>query len=319
MAFEKRIGLGLAVAIAASFAGPVLAADLTVKAPQPVAAFTPSDIHGFFDVSFGGDYITPRGVHVTGTGLTTQIATGLSADIYKNKNGFINKVSLYGGVWNDLWSEQNSPTVGSWKEFDWFIGGKVQFGQSWIADVQYVEFLFPAGGVSTQRNLQATLTYDDTSWGLPVQLKPYIRGWYQFSGPSNVLVGKNGDSGYVEFGATPTLDLTTRGIGVILTAPTWVSVGPKDYWNRGVTGCGTIATPCATSNAGVFSTGLTATVPVTWIPSNFGKWAVRGGFQYYHLMNDSLLLAQTLTGTASSYATAKRDIVVGFAGLGFSF
>jgi hypothetical protein len=320
MALEKYIARRIAAVIAAFVAGPALAADLTVKAPpQPVAAFTPSDIHGFFDVSFGGDYVTPRGVHVTGTGLTTQIDTGLSADVYKNKNGFINKISLYGGVWNDLWSEQNSPTVGSWKEFDWFIGGKVQFARSWIADVQYVEFLFPAGGVSTQRNLQTTLMYDDTSWGLPVQLKPYIRGWYQFSGPSNVLVGKNGDSGYVEFGATPTLDLTKRGLGVIFTAPTWVSVGPKDYWNRGVAGCGTIATPCAASNAGVFSTGLTATVPVTWIPSNFGHWSVRGGFQYYHLMNDSLLLAQTLIGTASSYTTAKRDIAIGFAGLSFNF
>jgi hypothetical protein len=99
MALEKYIVRSIAAVAAAAVAGPALAADLAVKAPQPVAAFAPSDIHGFFDVSFGGDYVTPRGVHVTGTGLTTQIATGLSADVYKNKNGFINKISLYGGVW----------------------------------------------------------------------------------------------------------------------------------------------------------------------------------------------------------------------------
>ena len=46
---------------------------------------------------------------------------------------------------------------------------------------------------------------------------------------------------------------------------------------------------------------------------------VRGGFQYYHLMNDSLLLAQTLTGTAAFYTTAKRDTTIGFAGLSFNF
>jgi len=38
-----------------------------------------------------------------------------------------------------------------------------------------------------------------------------------------------------------------------------------------------------------------------------------------HQDNDSLLLAQTITGTAASYATAHRDIWVGFGGIGFGF
>jgi hypothetical protein len=46
---------------------------------------------------------------------------------------------------------------------------------------------------------------------------------------------------------------------------------------------------------------------------------VRGGFQYYHLINDYLLQGQVNTGTATSFATAQRDIVVGFAGVGFNF
>ncbi len=45
----------------------------------------------------------------------------------------------------------------------------------------------------------------------------------------------------------------------------------------------------------------------------------KGGFQYYHIINDSLLLAQTFTGTASSYPTAHREVWVGYAGLGFTF
>jgi hypothetical protein len=53
MALEKYIVRSIAAVAAAAVAGPALAADLAVKAPQPVAAFAPSDIHGFFDVSFG--------------------------------------------------------------------------------------------------------------------------------------------------------------------------------------------------------------------------------------------------------------------------
>jgi hypothetical protein len=108
---------------------------------------------------------------------------------------------------------------------------------------------------------------------------------------------------------------------VTLSAPTWVTVGPSSYWNRGVTGCGTSAlTPCETDGAGVFSTGLSAKMPIDFlIPTRLGNWYITGGFQYYHLINDSLLLAQTFTGTATSFATAQRDITVGFAGFGFTF
>ena len=55
------------------------------------------------------------------------------------------------------------------------------------------------------------------------------------------------------------------------------------------------------------------------IPTRWGNWYAKGGFQYYHIINDSLLLAQTIVGTASSYATAHREVWVGYAGLGFTF
>src|ERR1700754_1098466 len=161
--------------IAASFvlstltmAGSASAADLAYKAPPPVVD-PPLDIHGFFDASFGGDYITPRGLHVTDTGLTSQISTGLLVDLYKNKNNFINKFTVYTGIWTDLWSEQNDPHVGSWNEFDWWVGAQVGFAQNWMLDMQYIEFLSPpTNGFHTERNMNVTLSYDDTSWGWPI-------------------------------------------------------------------------------------------------------------------------------------------------------
>src|SRR5438105_7978900 len=111
------VGLGVV-----GFGSAATAADLPVKGPPPPppAPFV-LDIHGFFDVSFKNDYITPRGLLVTNTGLTTQVLSGLVFDVYKNQNGFINKVSFTGGTWNDLWSEQRNPFVGAWNEFDWFL------------------------------------------------------------------------------------------------------------------------------------------------------------------------------------------------------
>jgi hypothetical protein len=78
------------------------------------------------------------------------------------------------------------------------------------------------------------------------------------------------------------------GLPITLTAPTWVTVGPTDFWNRndGTTNfCGALSNqPCALSNAGVFATGLTGKTPLDfWIPKRLGNWYVKYGFElpYY--------------------------------------
>jgi hypothetical protein len=303
--------------------GPASAADLLVKAP-PVAPTPPLplDVHGFFDVSFKPDYISPRGLLITKTGLTSQIATGFSLDLYENRGGFINDVTVNFGIWNDLWGNQQSSTVGSWNEFDWWVGGTTAFADDWNFGVTYVEFLSPPGAFTTIRNVEFSLRYSDAWTGWALTFNPYVKLFYSSSGPSTVAVGKKGGTYDVELGFEPTINLQKYGwLPITLAAPTWVTVGPASFWNRGVKGCGpSVLTSCATSNAGVFSTGLRAKLPIDFlIPRRLGNWYVDGGFQYYRLINDSLLLAQTATGTAPSFAGAKRDIVVGFVGLGFTY
>src|ERR1700687_3807719 len=74
------------------------AADLMpLKAPPEPPPV--SDIHGFIDVTFLNDYITPRGLLVHHTGLATQVAAGLIFDLYKSKTGFLNGITLQTGGW----------------------------------------------------------------------------------------------------------------------------------------------------------------------------------------------------------------------------
>ena len=313
------------------------AADMPLKAPPaPVSPFV-FDVHGFFDVSFKNDYITPRGLLVTNTGLTTQILSGMALDIYKDKSGFINDISVYGGVWNDLWSKQHDPHVGSWNEFDWFIGGDVKFAQSWKFGVQYIEFLPPANDLatsfpSTERNVEFSLSYDDSWLAWPISFHPYAKLFYAASGPSTVVLGKRGNTYDVELGLVPTWDTQKyTGIPLVFTAPTWVTVGPTSYWNRndGTTNfCGpTSSLACPLSNSGVVSTGLTGKLALdSVIPKRLGSWYVDAGFQYYHILNDALLAAQIFTGSAGgasnvfgTFPNSHRDVAVGFAGFGFNF
>jgi hypothetical protein len=307
-------GLGMSLGVTASYA-----ADMPLKAPPPVVE--PLDMHAFFDASFKNAYITPRGLLVTNTGLTTQILAGLAGDVYKSKTGFINSVSVYSYVWNDLWSKQNHPTVGSWNEFDWAVGMTVKFAQNWKFGVEYVEFLSPPGNFSIERNIEFSLAYDDSGWwgGGPFTLNPYVKLFYAVSsGSSTVVVGKAGGTYDVEIGIVPTLDMKRYlGIPLTLSAPTWVTVGPSDYWNVGGNVCGTSL--CSTDNVGVFSTGLTAKLALDWVPARYGKWYAKAGFQYYDFLNDNLQRAQQTTLGISDFANTHKDYVVGFGGLGFTF
>jgi hypothetical protein len=135
------------------------------------------------------------------------------------------------------------------------------------------------------------------------------------------VVGKTGGSYDVELGIVPTVSLLkSTGVPLTISAPTWITVGPSDYWNKGGNVCG--ASLCSNDNVGVFSTGLTGKLALTWVPSRLGSWYAKAGFQYYHIINDNLLLAQTVafgTGTAATFDSAHKDVTVGFAGVGFSF
>ena len=96
----------------------------------------------------------------------------------------------------------------------------------------------------------------------------------------------------VELGAIPSYDLKPRGLPIVLTLPTWVTVGPSRFWG----GAG---------NFGVYSTGLVATMPLPNLPTTLSAaWtpylSIHAGVQYYRILNDRLLLAQTLVGTAGA-------------------
>ncbi len=311
---------------------PALAADMMpvkVKAPPPPEAL---DIHGFVDVTVLNDYITPRGLLVHNSGFATQYLTGLVLDVYKDKAGFINDISFNGGVWNDLWSNQHDPLVGPWNEFDWWVATNVVFAKDWTFGVQYIEFLppTPLSFPGTERNIEFSLAYDDTSWGWVIPLHPYVKLFYAASGPSTVVLGDKGDTYDIELGVVPTYDSKkATGLPLVFTFPTWVTVGPSSYWNRndGTTNvCGTLSNaPCALSNAGVVTTGIQGKLALDAIvPKRLGNWYIKAGARYYHIINDALLAAQEFTGTAASptavgFPNTHRDVGVVFAGMGFGF
>jgi hypothetical protein len=197
---------------------------------QDAAGNPPSAIHGFNDVTFKNAYITPRGLLVTNNGLTTQVLNGLVVDAYSNPAAPLDDIALVAGIWNDIDSGQNGKTVGPWNEFDWFAGANFEIQKIWTFGSSYVAFLSPPGNFAAEHNLEFSLKLDDSSLLAPISLHPYAKLFYEFSGPSVVVTGKGAGTFYVELGVVPTLDLHPYNVPATLTAPTWLSVGPSDFW-----------------------------------------------------------------------------------------
>ena len=71
---------------------------------------------------------------------------------------------------------------------------------------------------------------------------------------------------------------------------------------------------------GLISTGLQAQYSLeALVPKRLGSWFLKGGVQYYRITNDSLLGAQVVTGAATSFSDAKKDVFIYNGGIGFSF
>lgn len=272
---------------------------------QGASSDPPLAIHGFNDATLKSAYITPRGLLVTNRGPTVQILNGLVLDAYNNPAAPLDDISLIAGIWNDIAGHQNSPTVGSWNEFDLFVGVNFEINKIWTLGVTYVEFLSPPGNFATERNIEFSLKLDDSSLLAPISLHPYVKLFQQVDGPSVVVTGTGGTFD-VELGIVPTLDLIPYGIAAKLTAPTWVTVGPSDFWGGG-------------GNAGVFSTGATMTFPLQFVPKQYGSWDFHLGMQYYHLINNNLVTAQQIIGTVSAGKPGHRDVVTGLAGIALNF
>ena len=301
------------------------AADMPVKAvPVPAVTNWVLDVHGFLDVTVASTRVTGGGFLLYPTSSTLlQITNGISLDLYKDPTGFINKVSIYGGIWNELYEASPPPGVRHWQEFDWWAGISVGFAKHWTISAESLNFVFPGGG--TAYNYNFALSFNDSFLNWPVVFNPYVSLFYNDSGGSTVVLGKTSGGYRVTLGMNPTIDFSKPyGIPLTIWFPTSVVLAPTEFWNRndGTTNfCGATSTlPCALDNVGFVTTGIQAKYTLeSFIPKRLGTWYVKAGVQYYHIVNDALLAAQAFNFATNSFPGAKQDVVLVNGGFGFSY
>jgi hypothetical protein len=121
--------------------------------------------------------------------------------------------------------------------------------------------------------------------------------------------------------------MTTR------TLNAFISCARHSLWVNGAGNAAGVARSCGPGctttvgedgNLGVFTTGLTAIWDLgRWIPKNYGGWYVKGGFQWYDLINSNLVLSENESVgcaiNANESCKTSKSIWVGFVGIGASF
>lgn len=204
------------------------------------------------------------------------------------------------GTFTDVDSSQHAPTGGSINEWDWFTGVNYTLAGNWKLGVQFAQFTSPPGYFTPEDNVEFSASYDDSKSSLPVKLAPYVKLFWNVSGDSPVITGQNTFD--VELGVAPSYNFGP----VALSAPTWLTAGPARFWG-------------GSSNIGVVTTGLTATVPIKGISWRYGNWSVKFGFQYYDFVNPQLRFAQTEAGSAPWGSGGHKSATLVFGGISMGF
>ncbi|MDP9173174.1 MAG: hypothetical protein M3O30_04815 [Planctomycetota bacterium] len=267
------------------------------------------NIHGFAEAPFRSAYITPRGLVVENQGLVFQPVGGIVLPI--GDVGPFKNLALITGVWNSINTNQTNHIVGGWNEMDFFFTMSANVLPELNLALTYGAWQSPPGGFPTEHNLDLKASYDDTKmWGSSgFGLHPYVDFWWAISGGSTVVLGRPGGTGYVEPGIVPTYTLKViNDYPITLTFPTYVQLGPSEYWSYGA------AKQFGSGNIGLFSTAIQASMPLSFIPARYGYWHVDAGLTYDNLINKTLVQAgKLLSGnTANSVFNAEVGFGINF-------
>ena len=305
---------------------PALAQDPQPATPQPAEAKpaevqdeeSPKDTQdGFITLDAGIHFTTHylmRGIPQEDKGVIGQPWIELQMHLYRG-NGFITDMYLYGRSWNSFHSgptgtEDNSTSDrSSWYETQFTAGGGLEFFHVLTVSGGYTFRHSPNDSFVTSEELFVRGTIQDKRlWNLSGD----VGGWkLEFEGvrPHGMFAwetSKQRDNGlnrgvYAEVGAEPGLTLSpSEHFSFSLSVPFAVGFNVFEYYevqNKG------------DAPFGYFRLGFRGTVPLKFIPDNYGQWSLYGGLDWYKLGQN----------VANGFNDGENDELIGSGGLVFHY
>jgi hypothetical protein len=272
-------------------ATPALTAGTTeAVAPAVEPAKPPLKLNMLLQLDVSDHYITPRGLNVENDGVIFQPLFLLFANLYSSESSFITDVSLTAGVWSSLHTEESGADPSHWNEFDPILGLTFKFADCLKLDTNYTAFKSMTDSYPMSHHMELKLTLDDSKWLGDFALNPFVAYWQELNDKATVVFDPttSDESFYFTVGVNPTIKFDA----VTLEFPTFMNIVADDFYQE-FDGSG------GGSGVAVISTGIKASVPLKFIPQEYGFWTWYAGVKYYHLDNDGLEDGNSVLTTSS--------------------
>ena len=184
----------------------------------------------------------------------------------------------------------------------------MKFLRDWSIESPFTAFMSESHSYPTTWNWEPHLTYHD-HFLRDFSFNHYVGFFDEIYNKSTVVFDQStAQSGYYGIlGFDPTY--VFRDLPLKLELPSYLTLVSNDFYQRANgTGGGT--------GLGLITTTFKATVPLDFIPNNYGKWSIYAGVQYDYLNNPGLLDGNQALQTTSE---RQRSIVQFHGGLTIHF
>ena len=275
----------------------VVAVIMVASGPVPLMAGDDGPNTGKVSLSGGVDFVTAyyfRGIAQETHGFIAQPYVDIGLNILEADEGWLNSLDLGVGTWNSLHSEQTGASgtgPESWYESDFIASISATILENWSVGFAYVAYTSPNDAFNTVEEVDVMLGYNDAAiWedlGIDIDgfegLQPSMVLAFEVqdqadAGNGNV-VGTN-EGVYLELGISPGFTvLPNDQYPVTLTVPVTVGLSLDDYYESPV--------DLSDETFGYLDVGLDFSVPLAFIPGDYGGWALSAGVHFLSL-GDSL-------------------------------
>jgi len=305
--YLKPAGFLAAASLICSTIAPVCAGTEETGPVAPVEMKTEPIAHFLLQLDFSDHYITPRGLNVENQGLVFQPLLLSFWNLYSNKDAFINDVSLTAGMWSSIHSNKSGADEGHWNEWDPILGLTFGLGEVLKFETNYTAFKSQVDSYDTSHHLELKLKLDDSKWLGAYALNPYVAFWKELDNKATVVfdAATSDESYYFTVGVNPGVKLGS----VKLEFPTYINIVDSEFYQR-------MDGSDGGSGVGVFGTEVKASVPLTFVPKEYGFWTAYAGVKYYHLSNSGLLDGNQVLGADGD---REKDLVQFHGGLSIFF
>jgi hypothetical protein len=253
--------------------------EVAVAAEEPCPTCPPNK--GKVTFSLGMDFTTAylfRGILQERNGFIWQPYGTLGIKLYEGE-GAIKNFTLLGGLWNSVQSEQTLASgsgPANWYEADVTAGFAMGLGDYLTTNVTYIAYTYPNGAFPTVQEIDAGLALNDSEWLGAFALNPSMTWAFELD---NTAFGDE-EGIYLQLNAKPSYTFfSDSSYPLTLALPLTLGLSVSDYYEVPATD----TTPREDDTFGFFDVGFTASVPLSFIPCEYGSWSAYAGVDVYFL------------------------------------